>query len=599
MALKIEDYALIGDCETAALVGRDGSIDWLCWPRFDSDACFAALLGKRENGHFRLCPIEPAESSRRYRKNTLILETRFETASGIVTIIDFMPLRAHNSNIVRIVRGECGEVRMCADLVLRFGYGAIIPWVVRLDPETLRAVAGPDMVLIRTPVRLHGQELTTVGEFTITAGQSIPFILTYAPSHLPPPAPLHAEKVLEATETFWTDWSAQCRQTGECSEIVVRSLITLKALTYRITGGIVAAPTTSLPEKIGGQRNWDYRFCWLRDATLTLLALVDAGFLEEAQAWRDWLLRAVAGSPSQMQIMYGIGGERRLSEWEVPWLDGYENSRPVRIGNQAHSQLQIDVYGELMDALHQAREAGLAHAQAGWALQLALLDHLEKIWREPDEGIWEVRGERKHFTYSKVMAWVAFDRAIKGAESFGLDGPVERWREIRAEIAADIDKNGFDRELNSFVRSYGSKDLDASLLLIPAVGFAPPGDPRVSGTVAAIEKGLMRDGVVMRYDTSSADDGLPPGEGAFIACSFWLADAYVLLERYDDARALFERLTALVNDVGLLSEQYDPRAKRMLGNFPQAFSHIALVNTAFNLTRSEKPAIQRAEAPAP
>jgi GH15 family glucan-1,4-alpha-glucosidase len=599
MALKIEDYALIGDCETAALVGRDGSIDWLCWPRFDSDACFAALLGKRENGHFRLCPIEPAESSRRYRKNTLVLETRFETASGIVTIIDFMPLRAHNSNIVRIVRGERGEVRMCADLILRFGYGAIIPWMVRLDHETLRAVAGPDMVLIRTPVRLHGHELTTVGEFTITAGQSIPFILTYAPSHLPPPAPLHAEKVLEATETFWTDWSAQCAQKGECSDIVIRSLITLKALTYRITGGIVAAPTTSLPEKIGGERNWDYRFCWLRDATLTLLALVDAGYLEEAQSWRDWLLRAVAGSPSQMQIMYGIAGERRLTEWEVPWLDGYENSRPVRIGNNAHSQLQIDVYGELMDALHQAREAGLAHAQPGWALQLALLDHLEKIWREPDEGIWEVRGERKHFTYSKVMAWVAFDRAIKGVEVFKLDGPIEHWRKIRAEIAADIDQNGFDRALNSFVRSYGSKDLDASLLLIPAVGYALPGDPRVSGTVAAIEKGLMRDGVVLRYDTSVADDGLPPGEGAFLACSFWLADAYVLLERYDDARALFERLTALANDVGLLSEQYDPRAKRMLGNFPQAFSHIALVNTAFNLTRSEKPVIQRAQEPAP
>jgi len=599
MALKIEDYALIGDCETAALVGRDGSIDWLCWPRFDSDACFAALLGKRENGHFCLSPIEPAKSSRRYRKNTLILETTFETPSGAVTIIDFMPLRAHNSNIVRIVRGERGEVRMCADLVLRFGYGAVIPWVVRLDGETLRAVAGPDMVLIRTPVRLHGQDLTTVGEFTVIAGQSIPFILTYAPSHLPPPAPLHADSVLEATETFWTDWAAQCRQKGECSEIVLRSLITLKALTYRITGGIVAAPTTSLPEKIGGERNWDYRFCWLRDATLTLLALVDAGYLEEAQAWRDWLLRAVAGSPSQMQIMYGIGGERRLSEWEVPWLDGYENSRPVRIGNQAYSQLQIDVYGELMDALHQAREAGLAHAEAGWALQGALLDHLEKIWREPDEGIWEVRGERKHFTYSKVMAWVAFDRAIKGVEAFGLDGPVQRWRKIRADIAADIDKHGFDHELNSFVRSYGSKDLDASLLLIPAVGFAPPGDPRVRGTVEAIEKGLMRDGVVLRYDTSSADDGLPPSEGAFLACSFWLADAYVLLGRHDDARVLFERLVALANDVGLLSEEYDTDAKRLVGNFPQAFSHIALVNTAFNLTRSEKPAIQRAEAPAP
>jgi GH15 family glucan-1,4-alpha-glucosidase len=600
MALKIEDYALIGDCETAALVGRDGSIDWLCWPRFDSDACFAALLGKRENGHFCLSSIEPAKSSRRYRKNTLILETRFETASGVVTVIDFMPLRAHNSNIVRIVRGERGEVRMRADLVLRFGYGAIIPWVVRLDRETLRAVAGPDMVLIRTPVRLRGRDLTTVGEFTITAGQSIPFILTYASSHLPPPAPLHAEKVLEATETFWTDWSAPCPQTGEWSDVVIRSLITLKALTYRITGGIVAAPTTSLPEKIGGERNWDYRFCWLRDATLTLLALINAGFYGEAQAWREWLLRAIAGAPDQLQALYGIGGERRLTEWLVPWLDGYEGSRPVRIGNNAHTQLQIDVYGEMLDAAHQARLSGLAiDPEASWPLQLAFLQHLEKVWREPDEGIWEVRGGRQHFTHSKVMAWVAFDRAIKGVEDFGLKGPLERWRRIRAEIHAEICERGFDPELNSFVRSYGSKDLDASLLLLLEVGFLPPDDPRIGSTVAMIEKKLLRNGLLLRYDTGVSDDGLPPSEGAFLACSFWLADAYVLLGRHDDARVLFKRLIALANDVGLLSEEYDTDAKRMLGNFPQAFSHIALVNTAFNLTRSEKPAVQRAEAAAP
>jgi GH15 family glucan-1,4-alpha-glucosidase len=600
MALKIEDYALIGDCETAALVGRDGSIDWLCWPRFDSDACFAALLGKRENGHFCLSPIEPAKSSRRYRKNTLILETTFETASGAVTVIDFMPLRAHNSNIVRIVRGERGEVRMCADLVLRFGYGAIIPWVVRLDSETLRAVAGPDMVLIRTPVRLHGKDLTTVGEFTITAGQSIPFILTYAPSHLPPPAPLHAEMVLEATETFWTDWSAPCRQTGEWSEIVTRSLITLKALTYRITGGIVAAPTTSLPEKIGGERNWDYRFCWLRDATLTLLALINAGFRDEARAWREWLLRAIAGSPDQLQALYGIGGERRLTEWQVPWLDGYENSRPVRIGNDAHTQLQIDVFGEMLDAAHQARLSGLAvDPEGSWPLQLGFLQHLEKVWREPDEGIWEVRGGRQHFTHSKVMAWVAFDRAIKGVEDFGLKGPLERWRQVRAEIHAEVCKRGFDVELNSFVRSYGSKDLDASLLLLLEVGFLPPDDPRIRSTVAMIETKLIRNGLLLRYDTGVSDDGLPPSEGAFLACSFWLADAYVLLGRYDDARALFERLVALANDVGLLSEEYDTDAKRLVGNFPQAFSHIALVNTAFNLTRSQKPAEQRAQEPAP
>jgi GH15 family glucan-1,4-alpha-glucosidase len=599
MASRIEDYALIGDCESAALVGRDGSIDWLCWPRFDSDACLAALLGGRENGRFLLAPTDKKASvSRAYRPRTLILETRFETATGAVTVIDFMPLRGKRSHIVRIVCGERGEVEMCADLVLRFGYGSIVPWVVRLDAHTLRAVAGPDMVILRTPVRLRGEDLTTVGTFTVKAGERVPFVLSYARSHFPPPAPLHAEKALAATENFWTDWVALGKVGGPYHDIVVRSLITLKALTYHRTGGIVAAPTTSLPEWIGGERNWDYRFCWLRDATLTLLALIDAGYLDEAQAWRDWLLRAVAGAPAQMQIMYGIAGERRLTEWEVPWLEGYEKSKPVRIGNHAHVQLQLDVYGELMDVLHQSREAGLAHAEAGWALQLALLEHLETVWRQADRGIWEVRGEKLHFTYSKIMAWVAFDRAIKGAKDFGLQGPLDKWRKVRDEIHDDVIAHGFDRELNSFVRSYGSKDLDACLLLIPAVGFLPVDDPRVQSTIALVEERLMRDGLLLRYDTASAGDGLPAGEGAFLACSFWLVDAHVLSGRIDKARALFERLIALRNDVGLLSEEYDPKGARMLGNFPQAFSHIALVDAAFNLTRVQKPVQQRAKEPA-
>jgi GH15 family glucan-1,4-alpha-glucosidase len=467
--------------------------------------------------------------------------------------------------------------------------------MARLDERTLRAVAGPDMVLLTTPIRLRGHDLTTVGEFTIKAGESIPFVLTYARSHRDPPPCLHPEKALGATENFWTDWCEAGTYDGPYGEIVTRSLITLKALTYYPTGGIVAAPTTSLPEWIGGVRNWDYRFCWLRDATLTLLTLIDVGYLEEAQAWRDWLLRAVAGAPAQMQIMYGIAGERRLSEWEVPWLRGYEDSKPVRIGNQAHVQIQLDVYGELMDVLHQSREAGLDHAEASWALQLALLDHLEKAWREPDEGIWEVRGERKHFTYSKVMAWVAFDRAIKGVEIFGLEGPVGKWKKIRTAIHADVIRHGFDKALNSFVRSYGSQELDASLLLIPAVGFLPPDDPRVGATVDLIEERLMQEGLVLRYDTARSDDGLPAGEGAFLACSFWLVDAYVLLGRFDKARKLFERLVGLRNDLGLLSEEYDPVSRRMLGNFPQAFSHIALVDAALNLTRAEKPVTQRAK----
>ncbi len=599
MSARIEDYAMIGDCESAALISRGGSIDWLCWPRFDSDACFAALLGTRDNGRWLIAPTDPAARvTRRYRGDTLILETRFETAEGAATLIDFMPLRDAHCNLVRVVIGERGVVPMRTELVIRFGYGAIVPWVTRLDDGSLRAIAGPDMLVLHAPVDLHGEALTTVGEFAVTAGQCLPFVLTYCDSHRPPPAAPDPEAALAATESFWLEWAAQCDAVEPWRAAMVRSLLTLKALTYAPTGGIIAAPTTSLPEQPGGPRNWDYRYCWVRDATLTLLALMNAGYYGEAEAWREWLLRAVAGSPQQMQIMYGIAGERRLTEWEVPWLIGYENSTPVRIGNAAHSQLQLDVYGEVMDALHVARRGGLAASDSGWAVQLALLAHLETIWAEPDEGIWEIRGPRCHFTHSKVMAWVAFDRAIKSAEQFHLDGPVERWRAVREEICDDVCRRGFDRELGSFVQCYGSKQLDASLLLLPCMGFLPPSDPRIRGTVAAIERGLMADGFVRRYDTSHTDDGLPPGEGAFLACSFWLVDAYVMCGRLDDARRLFERLIALRNDLGLLSEEYDPAAGRLTGNFPQAFSHVALVNSAFNLTRARKPAEQRAEQPA-
>jgi GH15 family glucan-1,4-alpha-glucosidase len=595
MPSRIEDYALIGDCEAAALIARNGSLDWLCWPRFDSDACFAALLGSNDHGHWQIAPRDGTASvTRRYRPNTLILETRFECSEGVVTLVDFMPAHGMLSSVVRLVVGEQGEVRMCTKLVLRFGYGAIVPWVTRPDDGTLRAVAGPDMVVLRTPVQLSGQNLTTVGEFTVAVGETVPFVLTYAPSHISPPQALDARSALEATESFWTDWSKKCRPPGHCSDAVMRSLITLKALTYWPTGGMVAAPTTSLPEQLGGVRNWDYRFCWLRDATLTLLALMDAGFSDEAQSWREWLLRAVAGSPDQVQIMYGIAGERRLTEFEVPWLPGHEGSAPVRVGNAAHGQLQLDTFGEVMDALHQARCKGLALSESGWALQQAFLSHLEGIWTEPDEGIWEMRGGAQHFTYSKVMAWVAFDRAIKSAEQFGLEGPIDRWREVAATIHADVCRRGYDQELGSFVQSYGSKHLDASLLQLPLVGFLPPDDPRVRGTCQAIERRLLVDGFVMRYDTAASKDGLPPGEGAFLACSFWLVDAYIAQERWQDAQRLFGRLLELRNDVGLLSEEYDPHAGRLVGNFPQAFTHVALVNSAFNLTRLEEPEEHRA-----
>ena len=598
MTLRIEDYALIGDCETAALVGRDGSIDWLCWPRFDSDACFAALLGTPEHGRWLIAPQDgTARITRRYRPNTLILETRFETAEGVATLVDFMPGHPTGSSIVRLITGERGHVAMRTELVIRFGYGATVPWMMKLDDGTRRAIAGPDMALLRTTAPLRGENLKTVGEFTVGAGENVPFTLTYMPSHLPIPAAENPLEQLRATQQFWLDWTAKSKVSGPWREAVNRSLITLKALTYAQTGGIVAAPTTSLPEHLGGSRNWDYRFCWLRDATLTLLALMNAGYLEEAKAWREWLSRAAAGTPDQLQIMYGIAGERRLTEWEVHWLPGYHNSSPVRVGNAAHTQLQLDVYGELMDALHHARQGGLAPSESGWSLQQAVLKHLEKVWSKMDEGIWEVRSGARHFTFSKIMAWVAFDRAIKSAEAFNLKGPLDRWRQLCRKIHDDVCRLGFDPELGSFVRSYGSKDLDASLLLLPTVGFLPPSDPRVRGTVEAIERKLLVDGLVRRYDTTATEDGMSSDEGTFIACSFWLVDAYVLLGRMDDARQLFERLLILRNDVGLLSEEYDPIAKRLLGNFPQALSHIALVNSAFNLHELAKPMMQRSDSP--
>src|SRR5579871_1371519 len=609
MPLRIEDYALIGDQEGAALVGRDGSIDWLCWPRFDSEACFAALLGSPDNGRWRITPqVGNARVTRRYRSNTLILETFFETDDGSVTLIDFMPVRDfvqlhdvtpvrhRNPTVVRLVVGERGRVAMCMELILRFGFGAVVPWVTRMEDGTLRAVAGPDMVVVHTPVHLKGENFTTVGRFTVAAGEIVPFVLTYAPSHLPAPAPVAPQQALRLTESFWREWAAHCLPADQWSDVVVRSLITLKALTYAPTGGIVAAPTTSLPEQFGGSRNWDYRFCWLRDATLTLFTLLNAGFHNAAQAWNEWLLRAIAGSPDQLQIMYGIAGERRMIEWEADWLPGYEGARPVRIGNAAHEQLQLDVYGEVMDAAHQARRSGLATHESGWEVHLKMLEHLAGIWKEPDEGIWEVRGGPRQFTHSKVMAWVAFDRAIKSAEMFGFEGPIDHWRKVRDEIFETTCTQGFDRALGSFVQYFGSKEVDASLLLMPSVGFLPVDDPRVKGTIAAIERELLVDGLVVRYKTHTGVDGLEPGEGAFLACSFWLADVYILQGRRAEAEQLFRRLVSLCNDVGLLSEEYDFRTQRLAGNFPQAFSHVGLVNTAFNLTRTAKPVEQRAQS---
>lgn len=591
---KIEDYALLGDCETAALIGRDGSVDWLCWPRFDSGACFAALLGEPDNGRWLIAPCGSNwRSSRRYRGKTLILETNIETSEGVATLVEFMPPRGKASDLVRLIFGKSGQVKFRSELIIRYEYGSLVPWVTKRDNETLCAISGPDMVVLRTPIPLHGENQKTVGEFTVAAGEVIPFVLTYGPSHLEPPEKIDARAAMLDTEAFWREWSDQFTGAGEWSEAVLRSLITLKALTYRPTGGIVAAPTTSLPERFGGPRNWDYRYCWLRDATFALLALMNGGYYEEARAWRGWLLRTVAGNPSQVQIMYGLAGEHRLTEWEVPWLQGYEGAKPVRIGNAAFEQLQLDIYGEVMDALHHGRASKIASNEAGWMLQKELLRHLETIWNEPGEGIWEVRGGRRQFTYSKVMAWLAFDRAIKTVEQFGRDGPVDRWHAIRDQIHEEVCRKSFNPEIGAFAQSYGSSDLDASVLLIPLVGFLPPSDPRVRSTVEAVERHLMVDGLVLRYDPSAGHDGLPGGEGAFLACSFWLADNFVLLGRRDDARRLFERLLSLRNDVGLLSEEYDLRTQRLVGNFPQAFSHIALVNTAHNLSRARKPVEQR------
>ncbi len=596
--MRIEDYALIGETETAALVGRDASMDWLCAPRFDSGACFASLLGDRQHGRWLIAPVADVRRTRRaYRPETLILETEFETDAGVVRLVEFMPLRREGPHIVRIVEGVRGRVPMRMELLIRFDYGSVVPWVRNLN-GLLQAVGGPDSLYLSTPVETRGEQLSTVADFEIAEGQRIPFVLAWHPSHQPEPALANAEQALKQTETWWKKWSGQCTYKGEWRPHVLRSLITLKALTNEPTGGIVAAATTSLPEAIGGVRNWDYRYCWLRDATFTLYALMAAGYRDEACAWRDWLLRAVAGDPKKLQIMYGPAGERRLTEVTLPWLPGYESSAPVRIGNAAVTQFQLDVYGEVIDTLYQAQRVGIKSDESTWALQQHLLEFLESHWMKPDEGIWEVRGPRRHFTHSKVMAWVAADRAVKTIATFGLEGDQSRWERLRDAIHVEVCEKGYDAGRKVFIQYYGSSRLDASLLMIPLVGFLPPEDPRVRSTVDAIERDLCFDGFVLRYltDEKGHVDGLPPGEGAFLPCTFWLADNYQLLGRHQEARGLFERLLGLCNDVGLLSEQYDPRAKRLLGNFPQAFSHVSLINTARNLSTSAGPAVVRKDS---
>jgi GH15 family glucan-1,4-alpha-glucosidase len=589
--LKIEDYGLIGDTQTAALVGRDGSIDWLCLPRFDSAACFAALVGGPENGHWRIAPAgELTETRRRYRDGTLVLDTEFTTSGGAVRLTDCMPPRHGDPDVVRVVHGLRGRVRMRMELVIRFDYGSIVPWVRQVDGR-LEAVGGPDALSLWSEVPTRGEGLATVADFEIAAGEAVAFVLLWHPSHRMPAKTVDARREVVETERWWRSWSERARGgAGAWAEAVQRSLITLKALTYAPTGGIVAAATTSLPEHIGGVRNWDYRYCWLRDATFTLEALIGAGYLAEARGWRDWLLRAVAGDPSRLQILYGVGGERRLPEHELAWLAGYEGSRPVRVGNAAHGQFQLDVYGELLDSMHQAQLAGLPPLADAWNLERKLLEFLESAWSEPDEGIWEVRGPRRQFTHSKLMAWVAFDRAVQMAQRGGLDAPLARWRERRDEIHREICERGFSPTRHAFVQEYGSSRLDASLLMVPLVGFLPATDPRVCGTLHAVERELLVEGFVLRYRPEEAAevDALPPGEGCFLLCSFWLADNYVLAGRAAEARALFERLLAIRNDLGLLSEQYDPGSRRLLGNFPQAFSHVGLVNTARHLERETR-----------
>jgi len=597
VASLIEDYALLGDTQTAALVSTTGSIDWLCFPRFDSGAVFAALLGKEEHGRWSLAPTGAVTAvRRRYSGDTLILETEIDTADGTIRLIDFMPPRGEAPDVVRIVAGVAGRVSVRMELRLRFDYGQVVPWV-RQDGDALVAVAGPDSCWLRTPMETHGEDMTTVAEFTVRPGDRVPFVLTWRESHLPAPPTVDAEDALQQTQQYWADWLSRCTYDGRWREAVVRSLITLKALTYAPTGGIVAAPTTSLPEKLGGVRNWDYRFCWLRDATITLQALMYAGFEQEATDWRHWLLRAIAGNPSEVQIMYGVAGERRLTEYQADWLPGYDG-HPVRIGNQAVDQSQLDVYGEVMDALYQARTMGDGGGRNTWSMQKALMRAVSDRWTEPDNGIWEVRGGRQHFTHSKLMAWVAADRAVRSVQEFGLDGPIEQWLQLRDDIRADILRRGYDPRRQTFTQYYGSTELDAALLMIPIVGFLPADDQRVLGTLAAIESELLVDGFVQRYTQGPKDstDGLPAGEGAFLACTFWLADNYTLVGRADEATAIFERLLQLRNDVGLLSEEYDTNANRLVGNFPQAFSHFPLVNTARNLTRNGGPTHQRASS---
>jgi GH15 family glucan-1,4-alpha-glucosidase len=594
MTLKIEDYALIGDCMTAALAGRDGSIDWLCWPRFDSPACFANLLGTPQNGRWLIAPAGPsAKTHWAYRGQTLILDTTVETPDGTAVVTDFMPLDAGGTHLIRLVRGVSGSVKLRTELIIRFGYGEVVPWVRRRDDGSLHAVAGPDRLVLRTPVRLSPKGRTHIAEFTVDAGETVDFTLSYGVSYEEIPKAIDPFRALEETARNWASWSQCIAGAGEWSQAVTRSLLTLRALIYRPSGGIVAAPTTSLPEQPGGSRNWDYRYCWLRDATFTLLALMNAGCAVEARRWRDWLIRALGGEPALVQVVYGVGGERQMPEHTLPWLPGYAGSKPVRVGNAAAGQLQLDIYGEVLDAFYQSRKRRLVTDAADWMLQCELLKHLETIWALPDEGIWEVRGPRRHFTYSKIMAWVAFDRAVRSIEEFGFVGPADHWRRLRQMIHDDVCAKGFDPGLGSFTQSYGGKELDASLLMIALVGFLPSDDKRVRGTVEAIERRLMSDGFVRRYDTQESIDGLPAGEGSFLACSFWLVDNLVLLGRLSDAMALFERLLALRNDLGLLAEEYDPATGRLAGNYPQAFSHIALINSAYNLARATATLAER------
>jgi GH15 family glucan-1,4-alpha-glucosidase len=594
VTLRIEDYGLIGDTHTAALVGRDGSIDWLCLPRFDSAACFAHLLGDKDHGYWRIAPATSPKkgegdpilaTSRRYIGDSLVLESEWELATGRVRLTECMPIRETTPSIMRLVECLSGSVDMAMDLEIRFGYGSVVPWVRRVDGQ-LVAVAGPDGLALWTTVELHGEDMRTVANFHLREGQQVPFVLTYFASHDEVGRPLAAQYAIEETTMWWQNWADLANfEPHRWRDAVVRSLITLKALTYEPTGGIIAAPTTSLPETLGGERNWDYRYCWLRDATLTLSSLMAAGYRDEAAEWRDWLLRAAAGDPSELQIMYGVAGERDLKEGELSWLSGYEGSRPVRVGNAASEQYQLDVYGEVLGALHEARRTGLEPAGPAWDLELVLMDFIESGWKQPDDGIWEVRGPRRHFTHSKVEAWVAVDRAIHDVEDFGLTGPLDKWKALRTEIHKEVCEKGFDPQRNTFTQYYGSKELDASVLMIPLVGFLPPSDPRVVGTVEAIERELMVDGFVARYDSERSEhvDGLTGREGAFLPCSFWMVDDLHLIGRHDDAVELFERLLSLRNDLGLLSEEYDPVQKRLVGNFPQAFSHVSLVNSTVGL----------------